>query len=84
MELNRLSSLVDLIYVHVDLSILERIEIKDLSDLIQEIFTQPKTAALGIASCPENPDSKILEDANRIIKSAVQGVISRQKPEVQK
>ena len=76
-ESDNLSMHVDLFYVHVDLSILERLSINDLTFALEKIFSDPKAAALGIASCPENPDDDLLKKANLIVHSAIQGIKNR-------
>jgi len=80
-HLEYLSQLVDVIYVHVDLAVLgyedpdnqhNYLLAKDLVESIKLIFSYPKTVALGIASCPDNPDEKILKVGNQIIKTALE------------
>lgn len=85
-NLEYLSQLVDRIYVHVDLSVLRFdepdnqdnvLQVKDLNKSIKLIFSYPKTAALGIASCPDDPEDNILQASNQIIKSAIEAVKNR-------
>ncbi|MCP4711531.1 MAG: hypothetical protein GY869_23170 [Planctomycetes bacterium] len=89
-QMKRLSKLTDVIYVHVDLSVLGPAEVPDhphvaadgptsaeLSACLKTMFQYPKAAALGIASCPDNPQSVTLRAANRLVEGAIQGVKSR-------
>jgi len=89
-ELKRLSGLVDIIYVHVDLSILgvlnsdsesgeksNFLSVGELNKSLELIFGCQKTAALGIASCPDNPDENLLQMSNQIAKAALEGIKNR-------
>ena len=76
-EVKKLSEKVDLIYLHLDLSILEQISADELGELLRKLFKQKKMACLGIAACPEIPETKLLSQANQLIESSLDGVKSR-------
>ena len=92
-QLKRLSRLTDVIYVHVDMDVLDPSEVsghpltvpegptsQELADCIQKMFTWPKAAAIGIASIPYGERAKegrSLRAAYRLIEAAVKGVRSR-------
>ena len=89
-QMKRLSALTDVIYVHVDLSVLDPAEIpghpdriqdgpssRELADCLTVMFKNPKAAALGIASMPEDPAEITLKAANHLIAGALQGLKSR-------
>jgi arginase family enzyme len=86
----RLSRLTDVIYVHVDMSVLDPVELpgqsiavsggvssKKLAACLKTMFTYSKTAAIGIASFPEEPGQITLKAAYRLIEGAIKGVKSR-------
>jgi len=89
----QLSEAVDLIYVHVDMDVLDPSEVpghhlnvlggptsEELSAVLAEIFTYPKVAGLGIASTPAyeaDPDGRSRRAAYRLIQGAVAGVRRR-------
>ena len=88
--MERLSRLTDVIYIHVDLSVLDPAEIPDhphafpdgpssrqLAASLAVMFSYPKAAALGIASCPDNPEDITTKAAYRLIEGALQGVKNR-------
>lgn len=77
-EVKRLSEQVDVIYVHLDLSILSRISSEVLGEMLTQVFTYRKVNALGIASCPDDPDKQILDQANHLIDSSLRGVKLRE------
>ena len=92
-QMKRLSGLVDVIYVHVDMDVLDPSEVSghpltapegpssaELAAAIRVIFSHPKTAALGIASIPfgaRDKDSLSLRAAYRLIEASVLGMKSR-------
>ena len=89
-QMERLSSITDIIYVHVDLSILSATEMPDLpasrygklsSDelaaLLQQVFAFPKATAIGIAGLPNDAADVSLRAAYRLIEGAIEGVQSR-------
>ena len=92
-HMDRLSSLVDIIYIHVDMDVLAPEEVRghnltapdgptsrELAACIELMFTYPKTAAIGIASTPygaRDPEHISREAAIRLIEGAVKGVKNR-------
>lgn len=89
-QMRRLSGLTDLIYIHVDLSVLDPAEIpghprpakggpssQELAACLELIFTYPKAAALGLASMPENPGEASLRAANTLVEGAIKGIKKR-------
>ncbi len=89
-QMQRLSRLTDIIYVHVDLSVLDPAEIpghprlveggpssQELAACLEVMFRYPKVAALGIASMPENPAEISVRAANRLVEGAVLGIKNR-------
>jgi len=92
-QMDRLSQLTDLIYIHVDMDVLAPEEVRghgltapngptswELAACIEEIFTYKKAAAIGIASTPygpRDPEHKSRQAAIRLIEGAVKGVHKR-------
>ncbi len=89
-QMDRLSLLTDVIYIHVDLSVLDPGEIpghphafpdgpssQQLAATLEVMFQYQKTAALGIASFPENPEDITSKAAYRLIEGAIRGVRNR-------
>jgi len=92
-QLKRLSMLTDVIYIHVDMDVLDPAEVrghsltvpqgptsKELAAAIQKMFAHPKVAAIGIASLPFGQRDKqglSLKAAYRLIEGAVKGVKER-------
>jgi arginase len=92
-QIKRLSLLTDVIYVHVDMDVLDPAEVrghsltvsqgptsKELAGAIRKMFAYPKVAAIGIASLPFGPRDKegiSLKAAYRLIEGAVKGVRGR-------
>ena len=95
-QMERLSSLVDLIYIHIDMDVLDPREVpghpltvpngptsEELGSALKEIFRYEKAAALGIASTPygeRDKDGLSLNAAYNLIRAAVEGVKERQAP----
>lgn len=93
LQMNRLSRLTDVIYIHVDMDVLDPSEVEghpltapqgptsmELGAAIEQIFTHPKAAAIGIASLPfgeRDPQKISLKAAYRLIEGAVKGMQSR-------
>jgi arginase len=91
-QLDRLSSRVDKLYIHIDMDVLDPREVSahqnkvpggpssdELARLFEQIFRRyPKAAAIGFATIP-SPDSGGLAIAavNRMIMAAVKGVQAR-------
>ena len=89
-EINTLSDLTDIIYVHVDMSVLDPNEIeghkdaypggpssKNLSIFLEKIFKYPKVAALGLASYPEEDSENFTMALANILEGAIAGIKSR-------
>jgi arginase len=93
-QMERLSSLVDRIYVHIDMDVLDPREVQghpltvpdgptseELASALREIFRYEKAAALGIASTPygeRDPDGLSRRAAYNLIRGAIEGVQARQ------
>jgi len=92
-QMKRLSRLTDLVYVHVDMDVLDPAEVKghpltspegptssELAAAIEKMFTHPKAAAIGIASLPfgeRDKDGISLRAAYLLIEGAVRGIKKR-------
>ncbi len=92
-QMQRLSGLADVIYVHIDMDVLDPSEVPghgltvrngptslELAAALTEIFKYDKVAALGIASTPSgdsDPDGLSLNAAYNLIQGAVRGVQAR-------
>jgi len=92
-QIQRLARLTDVIYVHIDMDVLDPREVPghpltvangptslELGAALTEMFKHPKVAALGIASTPANerdPDGLSLAAAYNLIKGALEGVQQR-------
>ena len=92
-QIDRLSKLTDLIYVHIDMDVLDPSEVSghpltapegpssiELAAALQKMFEYEKVAALGIASLPygeNDKDKKSLNAAYRLIEGAIKGVKGR-------
>jgi arginase len=91
-EIERLAALTDLIYVHIDLDVLEASEMPghntpavdgptavELSKTLETMFKHPKVKTLGLASYPGALDTeKIgLKSTLRLVEGAVKGIKSR-------
>jgi len=91
-QMERLSRLTDLIYIHIDLDVLDPQEImghpltvpngptsEELGAALEVMFRYEKAAALGIASYPahDDPDNVTLEAVYRLIVGAVKGLQAR-------
>jgi arginase len=93
-EMERLSSLVDRIYVHIDMDVLDPREVQghpltvpggptseELASALREMFRYEKAAALGIASTPyggRDPEGLSRKAAYNLIRGAIEGVQARQ------
>ncbi len=91
-QMQRLSEISDIIYVHVDLDVLDPAEVSghpltvpdgptgaELAEAIRVMFTYPKTGALGIASYPHEDDPGLLtlKAIQRMVAGAIEGVQER-------
>jgi arginase len=92
-QMKRLSGLTDIIYIHIDMDVLDPREVtghsltvpngptsRELAAALTEMFRYEKTAALGIASTPwgENDRGGLSrEAAYRLIAAAVEGIRQR-------
>ncbi len=92
-QIDRLARLADVIYVHVDMDVLDPSEVaghpltapkgptsRELAAALDVMFRHPKAGALGIASLPfgdRDKDQTSLKAAHRLIEGAVAGVKSR-------
>lgn len=93
-QFNALADAVDVVYVHVDMDVLDPEEVpghglavpdgpssKALAAAIGVMFENPKTVALGIASTPAfnaDPDGRSRRAALNLIEGAIGGARSRQ------
>ncbi|MDA1372054.1 MAG: arginase family protein [Proteobacteria bacterium] len=93
-KMDALSEQVDVIYIHVDMDVLDPAEVPghdlavadgpssiDLAAAIGLMFEYPKTLALGIASTPAgplDPQGVSRKAALNLIEGAVQGIQARQ------
>ncbi len=89
-QMDRLSRLTDIFYIHVDLSVLDPPELPghphpvpdgptstELAACLETMFKYKKAAAIGIASLPDDPEEISLKAAYRLIEGAIKGVKSR-------
>lgn len=92
-ELNALAERVDVIYVHIDMDVLDPAEVDghpltvpdgptsaDLAQAMTLMFQNPKTVALGIASTPAgslDPNGRSRQAALNLIEGAINGVKAR-------
>jgi len=92
-QLDRLSRLVDKIYVHIDMDVLDPREVmghqnkvpngpssEQLARLFEAIFARyPKASAIGFATIPATDEGGLsLAAVNRMIEGAVRGVMARE------
>jgi arginase len=92
-QMARISSLADVIYVHVDMDVLDPSEVpghplhvsggptsRELAAALTEMFRFPEVAALGIASTPageHDPTGVSRRAAYKLVEGALAGVRSR-------
>lgn len=91
-QMKRLSRLTDIIYIHIDMDVLDPREVSghgltvadgptslELAAALTLMFKYPKSAALGIASYPVGKDkgNLSLKAAYNLVKGAVKGVKKR-------
>jgi arginase len=91
-QMKRLSDLTDLIYIHIDMDVLDPQEVsghslkvpggptsRELASALEAMFKYKKAAALGIASYPaeRDKDKTSLKAAYTLIEGAIKGLSSR-------
>jgi arginase len=92
-QMKRLSRLTDVIYIHIDMDVLDPSEVAghslnvpkgptslELAKSLERMFAWPKAAAIGIASIPfgeRDKEGRSLRAAYRLIEAAVRGAQSR-------
>ncbi len=92
-QMKRLSRLTDVIYIHIDMDVLDPAEVAghslnvpkgptslELAKSLERMFAWPKAAAIGIASIPfgeRDKEGRSLRAAYRLIEAAVRGAQSR-------
>jgi len=94
MQIDRLSRLTDIIYIHVDTDVLSAEEVPghstpvpdgcnsdQLSATLETIFRYPKVASFGVASFPTKGDPKgiALKAVYKMVEGVVNGVKARSK-----
>jgi arginase len=92
-QMQQLTEKSDIIYVHVDLDVLDPAEVSghpltvpdgptgaELAEAIRVMFTYPKTEALGLASYPhlKDPGQLTLKAVHKMVAGAIQGISERQ------
>lgn len=92
MEIDRLSTITDIIYVHVDLDALDPKDIPgaglpvengptavELSEALEIMFESPKVAGFGLASYPWRRDTEHegIKSVHRLIEGVIKGVKKR-------
>jgi arginase len=95
-QLDRLESITDVLYIHIDMDVLVPREVpfhgnkvpggpssQELAALFEQIFVRyPTASAIGFATIPSNdPDGVSLAAVNRMIEGAVRGVQRRENGE---
>lgn len=92
-QMDRLELLTDVIYVHIDMDVLDPSEVRghslsvpegptslELAAAVERMFKHPKVLAIGIASLPFGPrdtDGVSLRAAYRLIEAALAGYAGR-------
>jgi arginase len=92
-QMERLSRLTEIIYIHIDMDVLDPSEVKghpltapegptshELAAALEMMFQHEKAAAIGIASMPfgdRDKDQISLQAAYRLIEGAIKGVKKR-------
>jgi len=91
-QMERLSALTDVIYLHVDMDVLEPKEVpghsltvpggptsSGLASALEVMFKYPKAAAFGVASYPaqRDPDKRSMKAAYTMIEGAIKGMQAR-------
>jgi len=93
MEMERLAILTDLIYVHVDMDVLDPTEVPghglpveggptslELAEALEVMFEHPKAASFGLASYPSkrDPGGVSLKAVHNLIGGVVRGLSNRE------
>jgi arginase len=93
MEMDRLATLTDLIYVHVDLDVLDPADIpgaglpvedgptaEELSEALELMFENPKAKGFGLASYPSgrDPERRGLRSVYKLVEGVIRGVKNRE------
>jgi len=73
-EVKNLHDSVDLLYIHLDLRLLQDMQVNHISDLLTAVCLFPKVAALGIASYPDEVNPSLSEQVNEMISAALSGI----------
>lgn len=92
-QIERLCNLTDIVYVHIDMDVLDPAEVsghpltapegpssRELAAALEIMFTHEKVNAIGIASIPygqRDPNGESLAAAYRLIEGAIKGLKSR-------
>lgn len=92
-QMERLSRLTDIIYIHIDMDVLDPGEVAghpltvaefstsmELADALTEMFRYETVAALGIASTPNgerDPEGKSRQAAYNLVAGAIEGIRRR-------
>ena len=92
-QMERLSRLTEIIYIHIDMDVLDPSEVKghpltapegptshELAAALEVMFQHKKAAAIGIASMPfgeRDKDGLSLQAAYRLIEGAIKGIKKR-------
>ena len=95
-QFDELADRVDVIYVHIDMDVLDPAEVpghnltvadgpssRELAAALTGMFENPRTAALGIASTPSfnlDPDGVSRQAALNLVEGAIRGAQARSKP----
>ncbi len=92
LEMERLATLTDLIYVHVDMDVLDPVEVPghgltvedgptsiELGEALEIMFEHPKAAAFGVASYPvgRDPEGRSLKAVYKLVEGVERGLSSR-------
>jgi len=92
-QLDRLASITDRLYIHIDMDLLDPKEVpghgnkvpggpssEEMASLFEQIFVRyPTASAIGFATIPgDDPDGVSLAAVNRMIEGAVRGVQRRE------
>jgi arginase family enzyme len=90
--MERLATLTDLTYVHIDMDILDPVEVPghgltvadgptsiELGNALEMMFEHPSAAAFGIASYPwrRDPDGVSLKAVYNLIEGVIRGLKNR-------